>query len=132
MSGIMKGVILGSIPGNAGGITTAFPTPAVGSELSSWRRRRRFPQGTVDLAVVDPGVGGVRRPIVVETDKRSSVGPDNGIFTDTAGLSGFPGLSAYDSDYFLEPVSRTFHGRDIFAPAAAHLSRGTSLAVLGV
>jgi hypothetical protein len=84
-----------------------------------------FPAGTIHVAVVDPGVGSDRRALVVETERSLFVGPDNGIFS-FALLS--PGLKAVyeltSADYFLQDVSATFHGRDIFAPVAAHLSRG--------
>jgi S-adenosylmethionine hydrolase len=92
-----------------------------------------FPKGTIHLAVVDPGVGGVRRPIVIKTEKQSWVGPDNGIFTRI--LQAHPESRVFrltNPDYFLKPVSQTFHGRDIFSPAAAHLSRGIPLAALGI
>ena len=77
-------------------------------------------------------MGGARRPIVIKTKKQSWVGPDNGIFTRI--LQAHPESRVFhltNPKYFLKPVSHTFHGRDIFAPAAAHLSRGISLASLG-
>ncbi len=102
-----------------------------------------FPDGTVHLAVVDPGVGGRRRAIAIEFAKGYLVGPDNGIFSGL--LSQSPAmLQRGDSlraitvveltnpDYWrtAEP-SRTFHGRDIFAPVAAHLACGVPLTELG-
>ena len=84
------------------------------------------------MAVVDPGVGGGRRPLVLVTNKGLFVGPDNGIFS--FALQG-PGLKAvYEltaKDYFLPDQSATFHGRDIFVPAAAHLSKGVQPEQLG-
>jgi S-adenosylmethionine hydrolase len=86
-----------------------------------------FPSGTVHLAVVDPGVGGDRRPIAVEAAGHLFVGPDNGIFwpiicdhqeTKTVHLT--------ERKYFLPHVSSTFHGRDLFSPVAAHLSAGVT------
>jgi S-adenosylmethionine hydrolase len=132
--GVMKGVILGINP------------RAVLVDLTHGLSHRRlleagfklaaaadyFPQGTVHLAVVDPGVGSARRPIAVQTKTHYWVGPDNGIFTPI--LQAHPAskvLQLTNSRYFLKPVSATFHGRDIFAPTAAQLSRGLSLAVLG-
>lgn len=91
-----------------------------------------FPKGTIHLAVVDPGVGGARRPIAVRTKIHCWVGPDNGLFTQI--LQGHPGAQVFhltNPRYFLKPVSATFHGREIFAPVAAHLSRGLSLPALG-
>ena len=81
----------------------------------------------VHVAVVDPGVGSVRRAVVVETvDGRLLVGPDNGLLTFAADEVG--GIAAAyeiaNRTLFLEPVSRTFHGRDVFAPVAAHLAGG--------
>ena len=82
-----------------------------------------FPKGTVHLVVVDPGVGSERRPILVESQGQFLVGPDNGVFTDffpdSAGI-----FHLNKSEFFLEKISQTFHGRDIFAPASAHLASG--------
>jgi hypothetical protein len=83
-----------------------------------------FPDGAIHLAVVDPGVGGARRALVVNTDRASYVGPDNGLFTRPLAE---PGAQAWELDrpeFWLRQVSRTFHGRDIFAPVAAHLANG--------
>jgi S-adenosylmethionine hydrolase len=91
-----------------------------------------YPMGTVHLAVVDPGVGSGRRPIAVEAEGHFFVGPDNGIFwpviQDDAESSV---VRLQDSRFFLPDVSRTFHGREIFAPVAAHLSLGVPLGSLG-
>jgi S-adenosylmethionine hydrolase len=84
-----------------------------------------FPDGTVHVAVVDPGVGTDRRAIVLVTRSHFFVGPDNGIFSpivDACQEAQVIHLS--ESRYFLQPVSDTFHGRDIFAPVAGHLSQG--------
>lgn len=88
----------------------------------------------VHLAVVDPGVGGARRAVALRTaDGRQFVGPDNGLLS----LCFEPGggvVEAVDigrSPFALQPVSATFHGRDIFAPVAAHLAAGSSLADAG-
>jgi S-adenosylmethionine hydrolase len=86
-----------------------------------------FPRGTVHLAVVDPGVGTDRRGLVVRTERALLVGPDNGLFTPF--LEAATPWQAWElraSEYRLSTVSRTFHGRDIFAPAAAHLAAGVS------
>jgi S-adenosylmethionine hydrolase len=92
-----------------------------------------LPEG-VHLAVVDPGVGSKRRAIAMTgNDGRVFVGPDNGLLVPAAEKLG--GIAAVheltNSEYALEPISATFHGRDIFAPAAAHLAQGVDLAVLG-
>lgn len=85
-----------------------------------------FPQGTIHVAVVDPGVGTKRRPLVVETSRCFYVGPDNGLLMLSAQRGRI--LHVYNISnprYMLTRVSRTFHGRDIFAPAAAHLAKGS-------
>lgn len=85
-----------------------------------------FPVGTVHLVVVDPGVGTERRPVVVQTEQALYVVPDNGVLDLV--LSQEPALRVIhltDPHYRLARVSATFHGRDIFAPAAAHLACGT-------
>lgn len=83
-----------------------------------------FPAGAVHLVVVDPGVGSARRPLLVSTPDAYFVGPDNGLFTFALAA---PGAQAWVLDrpqFWLPQVSRTFHGRDIFAPIAAHLALG--------
>jgi S-adenosyl-L-methionine hydrolase (adenosine-forming) len=92
-----------------------------------------MPMG-VHLAVVDPGVGSARRPLALQSgDGRLFVGPDNGLLVPAAERLG--GIAAAhelaNSEYALDTVSRTFHGRDLFAPAAAHLAAGVSLDQLG-
>jgi S-adenosylmethionine hydrolase len=92
-----------------------------------------MPEG-VHLAVVDPGVGGARRALALRSgDGRIFVGPDNGLLLPAADRCGgvAEAHELTNSDYALDQVSRTFHGRDLFAPAAAHLSRGVALAELG-
>ncbi|WP_017651393.1 SAM hydrolase/SAM-dependent halogenase family protein [Fortiea contorta] len=92
-----------------------------------------FPEGTVHVAVVDPGVGGARRAIAVEFAQGFLVGPDNGIFSGV--LSQSPAISAVEltnADYWRTPQpSKTFHGRDIFAAVGARLASGTPLQWLG-
>jgi len=84
-----------------------------------------FPDGTVHLAVVDPGVGTQRRAILIQTKKGFFVGPDNGILILAAQNQGIEHVYQLTNKKFMMPkVSSTFHGRDIFAPAAAHLKMG--------
>jgi hypothetical protein len=91
-----------------------------------------FPTGTIHVAVVDPGVGGERKPIILETEAGYFVGPDNGIFTLVYGREMTRRAVAIENPGFRGPiVSRTFHGRDIFAPAAAYLSLGVSVESFG-
>lgn len=91
-----------------------------------------FPSHAVHLAVVDPGVGGGRRPIALRTSAGTFVGPDNGILTYMMARGEVEALvELADPRYRLEQVCDTFHGRDIFAPAAAHLAAGVPIASLG-
>jgi S-adenosyl-L-methionine hydrolase (adenosine-forming) len=88
----------------------------------------------IHVAVVDPGVGGDRKPLALRgSDGRLYVGPDNGLLLVAADrLSGVEeAVEIADERYMLTPVSRTFHGRDVFSPAAAHLAAGVALADLG-
>jgi S-adenosylmethionine hydrolase len=87
----------------------------------------------VHLAVVDPGVGGRRRPLALrDGEGRLYVGPDNGLLLPAAGRTGLKeARELANPAYALETISRTFHGRDLFAPAAAHLARGVTLGELG-
>src|SRR6478672_8640206 len=91
-----------------------------------------MPEG-VHLAFVDPGVGSSRRPLVLrDAVGRLYVGPDNGLLVPAAETNGLESANELaNSAYALESVSRTFHGRDLFAPAAAHLALGVDPAELG-
>ncbi len=85
-----------------------------------------FPEGTIHVAVVDPGVGTKRRPILVETNREFYVGPDNGLLLLAAQKQLIThAYTITNSSCMLPRVSNTFHGRDVFAPAAAHLASGT-------
>lgn len=85
----------------------------------------QFPAGTIHLAVVDPGVGSARRVLIVEAGAQSFVGPDNGIFSYVyARDEGARVFQVTTEAYFRQPVSPTFHGRDVFAPLAAWLAKG--------
>jgi S-adenosylmethionine hydrolase len=91
-----------------------------------------FPKGTIHLAVVDPGVGGPRKPILLVTPSYFFVGPDNGLFTLTVQREGAKQVVALTKpEFFLAKVSSTFHGRDLFAPVAAHLSLGVKPRAFG-
>ena len=95
---------------------------------------RYMPADAVYLAVVDPGVGTERRELALETQGGALlVGPDNGLLIDAAeSLGGISGACALTEERFhLHPVSNTFHGRDVFAPVAAHLAAGVGLSDLG-
>jgi S-adenosylmethionine hydrolase len=91
-----------------------------------------FPQGTIHLAVVDPGVGTERRALAVSAGGHFFVAPDNGILAYV--MKAHEDFTAHEitaEHYFRKPVSSTFHGRDIFAPVAAWISRGILLSQLG-
>jgi S-adenosyl-L-methionine hydrolase (adenosine-forming) len=91
-----------------------------------------FPKGTIHVAIVDPGVGTKRRGIVVVTSKQVFVGPDNGLLIAAAKKQGHFDVYEITNDaLFNETISQTFHGRDIFAPIAAHIARGVSFEHIG-
>jgi len=91
-----------------------------------------FPKRTIHLAVVDPGVGGDRRALLIETDDFVLVGPDNGLLSLAAARSPLRRVVHLDrKQWFLPAPSRTFHGRDVFAPVAAHCAAGVAPSELG-
>ena len=132
--GIMKGVIAGINP-NARVIDLSHDIPPQDVMAGALVLRHSvpyFPRGAIHVAVIDPGVGSARRPLLVECDGNYFVGPDNGVLS--LALAGkqptrFTHLS--NSAYHLQPVSATFHGRDIFAPVAAYLSLGVAAVAFG-
>ena len=103
------------------------PHDVDGARLALARYWRRFPAGTVHLVVVDPGVGGARRAIALESEGRLLVGPDNGVLSPALLHAGARCVSL-DIPPSAAP---TFHGRDVFAPAAAQLALGASIETLG-
>jgi hypothetical protein len=122
----MKGVILGICPqARIVDIThecRAFDISEAAFTIA--QACRYFPPRSVHVAVVDPGVGTLRRPILVEAAGQLFVGPDNGVFAFILS-EGKPKVRAIsNSKYFLPDVSQTFHGRDVFASVAAHLAKG--------
>jgi S-adenosylmethionine hydrolase len=132
--GVMKGVILsiapdsqivdlshgvaaGDIRGGAFALMTAAPN---------------FPAGTIHVVVVDPGVGSARRALAIRTPRAIFLGPDNGVLSWALKEEVSPEVRAVENPEVMLPrVSATFHGRDVFAPAAAWLVRGRKLADLG-
>ena len=92
---------------------------------------RAFPPGTVHLAVVDPGVGTARRGIAVAAVGQVFIGPDNGLFTPVLDAPGWQAFELSAAELRRPRVSRTFHGRDVFAPAAAHVAAGVEISRLG-
>ncbi|MDK2980957.1 MAG: hypothetical protein PWQ55_1304 [Chloroflexota bacterium] len=136
--GVMKGVIAGIAP-QARVIDlshTVAPQDVFQAALLLGRSLPYFPAGTVHVVVVDPGVGTARRGIAAQLGAQFFVGPDNGLLTlpyQQAQAAGQPvRIHALENpDYRLAQVSRTFHGRDIFAPAGAHLAAGVPLERFG-
>jgi S-adenosylmethionine hydrolase len=91
-----------------------------------------FPDGSVHVAVVDPGVGTPRRPIVIQTEQTFFIGPDNGVLVLAAQKQSIEKIHELANPKFMLPkVSNTFHGRDVFAPVAAHLLNGVKPAEFG-
>src|SRR6266571_4197890 len=91
-----------------------------------------FPAGTIHVAVVDPGVGSNRRPILIECVEQFLVGPDNGIFSWMCEREGnYRAFHLTNETFFRHPISATFHGRDIFAPVAAAVSKGVAVKEFG-
>ena len=132
--GTMKGVIASLAP-RAKVIDLTHDVPAGDIRAGAFALAagcRFFPKGTVHVAVVDPGVGTARRAIAVRTVDYVFVGPDNGVLCRALANERVEAVHLLENRaYFLPTISRTFHGRDIFAPAAAHLSRGLSMRKLG-
>ena len=125
----LKGVLLSAAPDvTIVDLSHEIPPQDVESaRLAVARYWRRFPSGTVHIVVVDPGVGSARNALAVNSDDRFLVGPDNGVLSPALLTSGSRAVS------LLVPpsASATFHGRDVFAPAAAHLATGTAIDALG-
>jgi len=91
-----------------------------------------FPKGTIHMAVVDPGVGTKREAILIQARNAHFIGPDNGVLTLAAESQGIKRIYRVENPEFMLPmVSNTFHGRDVFAPAAAHLANGISPSEFG-
>ncbi len=137
--GIMKGVMLGINP-RATFVDLTHDIDAqdvVAAALVLRSAVPYFPRGTVHLVVVDPGVGSARRALAIATKQATLVGPDNGVLLPAARLLGLERAHAIDIErpatarILRRPISHTFHGRDVFAPVAAHLSAGLALRSLG-
>jgi len=90
-----------------------------------------FPKGTIHVVVIDPGVGSTRRPLLAEMGGQYFVAPDNAVLSMVFSREKPKVRHITNEKFFLKPLSRTFHGRDVFAPAAAHLSKGVLPARFG-
>jgi S-adenosylmethionine hydrolase len=132
--GIMKGIILDINPSAKFIDITHGITPQNISEAALMLEMsfNSFPHNTIHLAVVDPGVGSARRPILVITENYYFIGPDNGVFSRIFLLTDrLTVLHITATHYFLKQGSSTFQGRDIFAPIAGWLSKGIEISNLG-
>ncbi len=124
--GTMKGVILEIAP-KAVVVDISHdvkPFDVMDGAYTIAQAYRYFPKGTVHVVVVDPGVGTTRRAIVVDAAGQRFVGPDNGVFSMIYDRESHVVRAATNAKLFLKNISSTFHGRDIFAPCAAHLAAG--------
>jgi len=132
--GAMKGAIL-SINRHALIIDITHEIPPQDIETGAFNllaTYKDFPAGTIHVAVVDPGVGSTRKPILIECGEQFFVGPDNGIFSWICEREGSGrAIHLTNEAFFRHPVSATFHGRDIFAPVAAALSTGVVMTEFG-
>jgi len=126
--GAMKGVILSANPAvQIVDITHDIPPQDIhAAAFNLLATYQDFPAGTIHLAVVDPGVGSIRRPVLIDCAGQFFVGPDNGLFSWICQREGnYVARHVTNDKFFRQPKSRTFHGRDVFAPVAAALSNGT-------
>jgi S-adenosylmethionine hydrolase len=136
--GVMKGVIWGIAPSAQISDLSHMIAPQNVREaaLILARSAPYFPENSVHVVVVDPGVGTARRPMAAKIGSQYYVGPDNGTITlllERARLEGWPVtfVQLDKPQFWLEKISYVFHGRDIFAPSAAHLASGVPLGELG-
>jgi S-adenosyl-L-methionine hydrolase (adenosine-forming) len=129
----MKGVILGIAP-DAQIVDISHEVTPFAIEQGAYLIAQSygyFPKRTVHVVVVDPGVGSQRRPLVMQAAGQYFVGPDNGVFSMVMAREKHRVRTLSNAKYFRHPVSRTFHGRDIFAPVAAHIASGGAAARMG-
>ena len=131
--GMMKGVILGINP-HAIIVDITHDIPPQSIEQGAFlfaNAVKYFPTNAIHVVVVDPGVGSARRPIALQVGETIFVAPDNGVLAQAIGNSQIHAVHLNKPEYWLPRISRTFHGRDIFAPVAAHLSLGVPLEATG-
>lgn len=131
--GTMKGVILSIAPATEIiDITHEIPPfEIVDGAFTIAQAYKYFPKRTIHVVVVDPGVGSTRRPILAEAGGQFFIAPDNGVLTMIVARESAKVRHITNDRYFVHPVSRTFHGRDVFAPVAAHLAAGVLPAKFG-
>jgi S-adenosyl-L-methionine hydrolase (adenosine-forming) len=126
-AGAMKGVILTLCPA-ANIVDISHEVQAFSVRQGAYLLHQAslcFPPKTIHVAVIDPGVGTARRPVLVEACGQYFIGPDNGVFASITALDPkAKGRELTNAKLFRQPVSKTFHGRDIFASVAGHLATG--------
>ncbi len=130
---VMKAVMLGIEPGIRL-VDVSHQIPPQDIMAGAWvlkNAAEEFPPGTVHLVVVDPGVGTSRNPVAVEINGQYFVGPDNGLFSLIGDEYNYKAYRLTNTLYWRNEPSNTFHGRDIFAPVAAHLAGGVPIEQLG-
>jgi S-adenosyl-L-methionine hydrolase (adenosine-forming) len=131
--GVMKGVILGIAPAAqvvdiSHGVQ---PYEIADGAFTIAQAYRYFPKKTIHVVVVDPGVGTARRPLLAEMAGQYFIAPDNGVLSVVFARENPKVRHITSERFFLHPLSRTFHGRDVFSPVAAHLASGVTPAQLG-
>lgn len=130
---VMKAVMMKMVP-DVSFIDISHKIPPQDVMAGAWVLRNAammFPPGTVHLAVIDPGVGTERKPVAIEMNGHFFVGPDNGLFSLISDQYESTVVELTETAFWGDNPSQTFHGRDIFAPAAAHLANGVPLERLG-
>ena len=132
-AGILKGVIQRINPTvSVVDLTHGIPPQDIMAAALTLRHSTGyFPDGTVHVVVVDPGVGGARRPLLVQSGDNFFIAPDNGVLSLAISGKNNQIIELTNSTYHLKPTGTTFHGRDLFAPVAAHLSLGVPIQAFG-
>jgi S-adenosyl-L-methionine hydrolase (adenosine-forming) len=132
--GEMKGVVLGIAP-NVSIVDVTHGVEKFNIRMGAFMLASAapyFPQGTIHIAVVDPSVGTQRRPLIVQTERGFFIGPDNGLLPLAAEAECIKSITEITTRHLMLPhVSNTFHGRDVFAPIAAHLANDVPLEEFG-
>lgn len=129
----MKGVILNIAP-DVRMVDVSHDIPPQDIMAAAWVLKNMaflYPKDTIHLAVIDPGVGSDRRPLIVRVGHYWFVGPDNGLFSLIAEDGQFQAYEITNTSYWRATRSSTFHGRDVFAPVAAHLAAGVPIEEIG-
>jgi S-adenosyl-L-methionine hydrolase (adenosine-forming) len=130
----MKGVILGICP-QVALVDISHLSPPQDIPSAAYLLHtvyHHFPDGAIHIAVVDPGVGTKRKALALLAHEQFFIGPDNGIFSWVLkSAAAWKAISLENGAYWRNPVSKTFHGRDIFAPVAAHIAQGIELDLFG-